>query len=89
MSLVAVQMKVMPASAETDMSVLREKIIKNMPDNAKLNGEIEEQPIAFGIKALIVTVLVEDEEGGVESVEEAINAIPEAESIQIITMTRI
>ncbi|NLI62688.1 MAG: elongation factor 1-beta [Methanosarcinaceae archaeon] len=89
MSLVAVQMKVMPESADTDMGVLKEKIINNMPKSAKLNGEIEEEPIAFGLKALIVTVLVEDDEGGVESVEEAINAIPEAESIQIITMTRI
>lgn len=89
MSLVAVQMKIMPESAETDLNVLKEKLQSNMPASARINGEIEEQPIAFGLKALILTVLVEDGEGGVESVEDAINAIPEAESIQIITMTRV
>lgn len=86
---VAVEMKVMPADVEVDLNVLKQKIIDSIPAGARIYGEMTEQPIAFGLKALILTVLVEDGEGGVESVEEAIHNIPEAESIQILEMNRV
>jgi len=89
MSGVAATIKVMPADADTDLNVLKDKIKKAVPASGKLNGEIIEQPIAFGLKALIVTVIVEDDEGGIEPVEEAFNAIPEAESVSVINLDRL
>jgi elongation factor 1-beta len=89
MSGVAATIKVMPADAETDLNTLKEAIKASIPANGKLNGDIVEQPIAFGLKALIVTVIVQDEEGGVESVEDALNQIPEAESVSVTNLDRI
>ena len=89
MSGVAATIKVMPADADTDLNVLKEKIRQAIPAGGKLNGEIIEQPIAFGLKALMVTVIVEDDEGGIEPVEDAFNAIPEAESVSVINLDRI
>ncbi|MGZ8889423.1 MAG: hypothetical protein ACXW1D_07785, partial [Halobacteriota archaeon] len=48
----------------------------------------EVQPIAFGLKALILTVLVEDKEGGTEAVEASISEIDEVESVQVVAVTR-
>lgn len=89
MSGVAATIKVMPADADTDLNVLKEAIKAAIPASGKLNGEIVEQPIAFGLKALIVTVIVEDDEGGIEPVEDALNAIPEAESVSVINLDRL
>ena len=89
MSDVAATIKVMPADAETDLNVLKEAIKAAIPANGKIHGDIVEQPIAFGLKALIVTVIVKDEEGGVEAVEDALNQIPEAESISVTGLDRV
>ena len=48
----------------------------------------EVQPIAFGLKALILTVIVEDKEGGTEAVEASISEIDEVESVQVVAVTR-
>jgi elongation factor 1-beta len=89
MSGVAATIKVMPADADTDLNALKEAITAAMPANGKINGEIVERPIAFGLKALIVTVIVKDDEGGVEAVEDALNQIPEAESVSVENLDRI
>jgi elongation factor 1-beta len=46
------------------------------------------QPIAFGLKALLITVIVEDKEGGTEAVEASLSAIDEVESVQVVAVTR-
>ena len=89
MSGVAATIKVMPADADTDLNMLKDKIRAAVPKGGQINGEIVEQPIAFGLKALIVTIIVEDDEGGIEPVEDAFNAIPEAESVSVTNLDRI
>jgi elongation factor 1-beta len=89
MSGVAAEIKVMPAEADTDLNVLKEKLKAAVPAGAKINGEITEKPIAFGLKALMLTVIVEDGEGGIEPVEEAFSAIEEAESVSIVNLDRL
>ncbi|MCL2863205.1 MAG: elongation factor 1-beta [Methanimicrococcus sp.] len=89
MSGVAATIKVMPAEADTDLNMLKEKIKEVMPACGKINGEIREEPIAFGLKALMVTVIVKDDEGGIEPVEDALNTIPEAESVSVVNLDRI
>jgi elongation factor 1-beta len=89
MSGVAATIKVMPADADTDLNVLKEAIKAAMPAGGKIHGEIIEQPIAFGLKALIVTVIVQDDEGGVEAIEDALSQIPEAEGISVTNLDRI
>jgi len=89
MSGVAATIKIMPADADTDLNVLKDKIKAAIPASGRLNGEIEEKPIAFGLKALIATIIVEDDEGGIDPVEEALNAIDEAESVSVINLDRL
>lgn len=85
---VAAKIKVMPESIETDLAELKEKLKAAIPEGAYLHGDIVEEPIAFGLKALIVTLIVNDQEGGTEAVEEAFAQIPGAESVQVIDVNR-
>lgn len=86
---VAVKIKIMPKSIDTNLDLLKEKIIEKVSNKASIYGNIEQQPIAFGLKALILTVLVDDCEGGVEFIEKEIMDIEDAESIQILELGRI
>ena len=84
---VAVQIKVMPQSPEVDLEHLKRTIEVALPSDARLYG-FDIQPIAFGLKALLVTVIVGDVEGGTNSIEEALSRVKGVESIQVVTTTR-
>jgi elongation factor 1-beta len=86
---VAAKIKVMPESLETDLTELKEKLKAEIPAGAELHGDIVEEPIAFGLKALIVTLIVNDKEGGTEAVEEAFTKVKGVESVQVMEAYRI
>lgn len=86
---VAAKIKIMPESVDTDLAELKEKLKSAIPAGAELHGGIVEDPIAFGLKALIVTLIVNDQEGGTEAVEEAFAKIPGAENVQVLEAYRI
>ncbi|HII94078.1 MAG TPA: elongation factor 1-beta [Methanosarcina sp.] len=85
---VAAKIKIMPESVDTDLAELKEKIKSVIPAGADLHGDIVEEPIAFGLKALIMTLIVNDEEGGTEPAEEAFAKISGVENVQVIDVNR-
>ncbi len=85
---VIAKIKMMPSSPDTDLEKLKENIKAAMPGSAKL-GEMKEEPIAFGLKAIMAAVTVEDVEGGTEKVEEALAKVDGVESVQVISLDRI
>jgi elongation factor 1-beta len=85
---VAAKIKIMPESVDTDLAELKEKIKGVIPAGAELYGDIVEEPIAFGLKALIVTLIVNDEEGGTEPTEEAFAKVSGVENVQVIDVNR-
>ena len=86
---VAAKMKIMPESVDTDLVGLKEKLKAVIPAGAQLHGDIVEEPIAFGLKALIVTLIVNDEEGGTEPAEEAFAKVSGVENVQVLEAYRI
>jgi elongation factor 1-beta len=87
MAEVAVQLKIMPNGPDVDLKSLSNRITSQVADYGRMYS-CEEQPIAFGLKALIFTVLIEDKEGGTEAVEASISEIDEVESVQVVAVTR-
>jgi elongation factor 1-beta len=86
---VAITFKVMPDGAETDIEVLKKKIDEEMAtQSVKLQG-VGEKPIAFGLKALIVKVVVEDKEGLLDTIENALQGIDGVQSIETLEMGRL
>lgn len=79
----AVRMRVMPESTDVDLAKLKETIKAAVPSFARLHA-IEEKPIAFGLKALIVVTIMDDKGGhSPEEIETAISQVPEVESVEV------
>ena len=87
MAEVLATMKIMPESPEVDLEGLKEQIKNTVEENVL--ERIEEEPIGFGLVALIVTIVVDDGEGGSEPTEEAIAALDDVATVEVTHMTRL
>ena len=81
-------MKIMPESPEEDLEAIKATIESSMPEGAEIH-EISEEPIAFGLVAIILNFITEDGEGGSEAVEEIVSAIDGVASIEITGVGRL
>lgn len=84
---VAATIRIMPEGVDTNLEELKDKLIASLPKGAKY-GTHKEEPIAFGIKAIIMVVIVGDLEGGTESVEQAFAAVNGVESVTVTEVGR-
>lgn len=85
---VAVVIKIMPTGVDVDLKTLKENLAAAVPAGIELRG-ITEEPVAFGLVALMATVVVGDAGGGTESVEEAFARAPNVESVQVVEIGRL
>ncbi|ELY57663.1 MULTISPECIES: elongation factor 1-beta [Natronococcus] len=88
MGKVAAKIKVMPDSPEMDLDTLQERLESSLPEGAKING-VEREEVAFGLVALIPTVIVPDGAGGTEAVEENFTEVEGVESVDVENVGRI
>jgi len=84
---VAAQIKIMPNSPDADLKNLSTRIEAQVARHGRIHS-CEVKPIAFGLKALLITIIVKDEAGGTEALEEALSEINEVESVQVVAVTR-
>lgn len=80
---VACIIRVMPESPEVDLEALKATLRKVAPEI----HEIQEQPIAFGLKALMVVAVVGDTGGQTDRLEQALSAVPGVERAEIVEVT--
>ena len=80
--------KVMPESPEVDLEKMKVDIQASIPEGTEFH-KIEEEPIAFGLVALNVMVIVEDQEGGTEEVEANLAKINGVNSIEVTGIGRL
>ncbi len=85
---VAAELKVMPTSPEVDLDALLTELKNALPERAEINDTARED-VAFGLVALIVMVVVPDDAGGTEAVEEAFAGLTDVESVQVENVTRL
>ena len=88
MGKVAAVIKVMPQDPELDLSVLQERLEAALPEGAKIN-DVDQEEVAFGLTALYPTVIVPDDAGGTEAVEEAFRNVEGVESVTVEEVGRI
>ena len=80
---VACIIRVMPESPEVDLEALKATLKETAPEI----HEIQEQPIGFGLKALMVVAVVGDTGGQTDRLEELISSVPGVERAEIIEVT--
>ena len=87
MGTIAVKMKFMPSSPEVDLENIKTNTAKILEIESVKNPAFEEEPIAFGLKAVIVT-FGWPEEKELEPLEKAFSEIENVNSVQLIDMRR-
>ena len=89
MGKVVISFKIFPSEATVDLNLLKEKIKKGLPEFASVHGFAEE-PIAFGLKALIAHIIFpEDRSGVLDEVENYLLKIKEVSQIETIMVRRV
>jgi len=77
--------KLMPSGVEVDLEEMKENVKTSLPAEVKLN-KIDEKPIAFGLVALEVSVILDDRSGGGDVVEEVLGNIKDVNSVDLVDM---
>ena len=87
MSVVAVKIKIMPDSPEVDMIIMRNEVNLLFEKQGVKNPNFEIQPVAFGLKCLII-MFGWPEEKPLEDLEEKLKKIKRVSSVQVTDIRR-
>ncbi len=89
MGRVVASFKIFPTDIEVKLDSLRESIKQAMPAEASIHS-FQEDPIAFGLVALIANIIMpEDVEGEIDKIEEILRKIDTISEIQTLMVRRI
>ncbi|ABO34494.1 translation elongation factor 1B (aEF-1B) [Methanococcus maripaludis C5] len=87
MATVIAKVKVMPTSPEVEKEALKETLKELVENNdAKCRG-VSDEPLAFGLYTVFVMVEMEEKEGGMDPIEEAMNALENVESAEVVELS--
>lgn len=87
MGIAAVKIKLMPTSPEINLEEIEEKAKQIVEEKGGKNCQIEKQPIAFGLNALII-LFAWPEEKELDSLENELKKIENVNSTQVIDIRR-
>lgn len=82
MATVVLIVKLLPDSPETDLDKIKEEVTALLKPHGAKNISFEENPIAFGLKALMLKTDL-PEEKGTDLVESELSKIPHVSSVTI------
>jgi len=81
------RIRIMPADAESNLDSVIQSMKTSMPEGMEMKGHAIE-PIAFGLKAIVGDFLLEDAEGQMEGLEDAIKNIEGVGEIEVMNLSR-
>ena len=87
MGVALLTIKIMPTSPEVNLEEIKEKAKKVVEEGKGKNTRFEEEPIAFGLKAVMVYFDI-DESQELEPIEEELSKIENVNSVQVVDMRR-
>ncbi len=87
MGIALVKIKIMPTSPEVDLEEIRTLAKEIVEGNKGKKLSFEEEPIAFGLKAVIAGFSI-DEEDELEPIENALRALENVNSAEVSDMRR-
>ena len=87
MEIAAVKIKLMPSSPESNLEEIKAKAKKVVEKGEGKNVSFTEEPIAFGLKAIIVFFAL-DESKELEPIENKLGEIESVNSAEVIDLRR-
>ncbi len=89
MANVVISFRIFPSEATVNLNLLKERITKGLPKFASIR-DFAEEPIAFGLNALIAHItLPEDRSGVLDEVENYLLKIGEISQVETLMVRRI
>ena len=86
---VLVSIKIFPTEAPADMNGLKDKVRRALEGKATIY-KYEEEPVAYGLVALVAHVLVpEDAQGRMDEVEDILKNVHGVSEVQVMVSRRI
>lgn len=89
MARVVASIKIFPSESGADLEALKGAIKRSLPEGVEIY-RIEEEPIAFGLVALVGHFVLPGDSGGfMEELEEGLKSAPGVGEIQFISARRV
>jgi elongation factor 1-beta len=80
--------KIFPSDANIDLDALKARVQKSLPAGSIVQ-KFEEEPVAFGLVAIIAHVVLPEDAGGtMDQVENAIRGVDLVSEIQVLRVGR-
>jgi elongation factor 1-beta len=88
MAKIVASLKILPIDVSTDLNILRDEVENILPKNARIY-KFEEDPIAFGLVALIAHIIIPEEGEEMNRIEKAITDLKEVSQLETLMVRRI
>ena len=88
MAQVVITLKIMPSNVDIDLSKLEEQAKEMISEFGGEVGKKEEEPVAFGLKALKLIFVMDESIGSTESLEEQISKVEGVQSVEVSDVRR-
>lgn len=76
--------KVMPEDSETDLESIKEQVRERVDVT-----DLQEEEVAFGLKAVKASTVVTEEEGGTDYVENQLDGMDDVQSVEIESINKV
>ncbi|MEM4725775.1 MAG: elongation factor 1-beta [Nitrososphaerales archaeon] len=83
-----VRVKVLPDDITVSLDELTEKIINKLPAGSSLLKKVQE-PIAFGLSALILDIKIKESEGVLDTLEASIKDVEHVSQVDVVGVSRL
>lgn len=88
MGKIVIAYKIFPSESSVDLNLLKEKITKELSEIASIQ-RFAEEPIAFGLSALVVNMVLPETEGILDETEKKLTDMEEVSQIQTLGVNRL
>jgi elongation factor 1-beta len=88
MAQVLVRLKVLPDDVSINLDELSSNIGLHLPKDVKLRSS-KKEPIAFGLSALIMDLLVDEKEGAMDELEQYIGKVEHVSQVDVLGVSRL
>lgn len=88
MTKVMVSLKIFPSDIVADMNGLKDTVKKSLEGKATIY-KFDEEPIAFGLVALIAHVLMPEDSAGIDEIEGRLKSISGISEVEVLVSRRI
>jgi len=85
---VVITLRIMPESPETNLKAIEKKAKTFVSEYGGEVGKVEEKPVAFGLKALEIIFVSNEDLGSTDKLEQNIASIESVSSVEVTDVRR-